>query len=169
MVRSYQPLGLPEEILINIISYLDAPSLAKASRVSKHFDDLVEPFLYRDQSILRGCHASFLSNAISSRPERIRWVESLLVSTKFGDDNGLEDLPTCLRKMYNLKTLTLETPDCNRRPSSERVSWINLQDRYERIFEASSVLAPIPATRLLPQLETCTYHSSIMSDISLPK
>jgi hypothetical protein len=155
-------MSLPDEILILIISYLDTISLATIILVSKHFDDLAEPYLYARQNVHRGSHAVALSKAINERAERAHWINSLFVSTKFGDEKGLETLPKFLREMRNLKTLVLETPDCNNRAPVDRISWICLQDRYERIFEQASILAPSPKVRLLPSLEECwcPYYSS---------
>lgn len=59
--------------------------------------------------------------------------------------------------MDNLRDLRLETPDCNLREPHERVNWIQLQDRYERIFEQASILVP-PEQRRLRYLRSCIVH-----------
>jgi hypothetical protein len=56
--------------------------------------------------------------------------------------------------MYNLRKLRLETPDCNAHETEDRLPWIALQDRYERAFQAASVLLPT-SQRRLPNLENC--------------
>ncbi|KIW75286.1 hypothetical protein Z517_12060 [Fonsecaea pedrosoi CBS 271.37] len=151
-------LHLPDEVLINIFSYLDFRTLCNATLVSKHFDDLAEPFLYHTIEVVSGRQASALSASLHANPRRISWIRSLLVSTKFGEDNGLSTLPTYIFMMRNLQDLCLETPDCNAKFPEERVGWVNLQDRYERIFEAASAAIPNSVERALPNLRNCTLH-----------
>ncbi|KIW68986.1 hypothetical protein PV04_04893 [Phialophora macrospora] len=151
-------LHLPDEVLINIFSFFDFRTLCHITYVCKHFDDLAEPFLYHTIQITSGSQASALSASLHANPRRATWIRSLLVSTKFGDDHGLSTLPPYIALMRNLHTLRLETPDCNTKFPDERVPWVNLQDRYERIFEAASAVVPDEAERALPHLKHCTLH-----------
>ena len=148
-------LQLPDEVLINIFSYLDFRTLGDAVLVCRHFSDLAEPFLYRTIEVLNGYQASALAGSLQANNRRATWIRSLLVSVKFGDDHGLESLPPYISRMRNLQKLCLETPDCNAKFPEERVSWVNLQDRYERIFESASAVVPKSAGRLLPNLQSC--------------
>ena len=148
-------LHLPDEVLINIFSFLDFKTLCNTTLVSKHFDDLAEPFLYHTIQVKTGCQASALSSSLYANPRRATWVRSLLVSTKFEDGQGLDNLPPYIALMRNLQKLCLETPDCNAKFPEERVSWVNLQDRYERIFEAASAVMPNNVERALPHLQHC--------------
>ena len=59
--------------------------------------------------------------------------------------------------MDNLRHIRLETPDCNLKDPEDRINWIQLQDRYERVFEQASILVP-PERRRLRHLLTCTVH-----------
>jgi hypothetical protein len=149
-------LHLPDEVLINIFSFLDFRTLCNATYVSKHFDDLAEPFLYHTVEVTTGRQAAALSTSLRANPRRATWIRSLLVSTKFGDDLGLSTLPPYIASMSNLQNLCLETPDCNAKFPEERVSWVNLQDRYERIFEAASAVVPGNVEKTLPHLKRCT-------------
>jgi hypothetical protein len=148
-------LHLPDEVLINIFSFLDFQTLCNSTYVSKHFDDLAEPFLYHTIEVTTGSQASALSASLHANPRRATWIRSLLVSTKFGDDLGLSSLPPYIALMGNLQNLCLETPDCNAKFPEERVSWVNLQDRYERIFEAASAVLPHNVEKTLPHLQHC--------------
>ena len=151
-------LHLPDEVLINIFGFLDFWTLCNTIYVSKHFDDLAEPFLYHEIQITTGRQASALSDSLHANPRRATWIRSLLVATKFGDDHGLTTLPPCIALMRNLQNLCLETPDCNTKFPEERVSWVNLQERYERIFEAASAVVPHSLERALPHLRHCTFR-----------
>ncbi|EXJ88929.1 hypothetical protein A1O3_01993 [Capronia epimyces CBS 606.96] len=151
-------LHLPDEILISVFGFLDVPTLRHAFLVCKHFNGLAEPFLYHTVQVLNGLQAAALSASLYANPRRATWIRSLLVSTKFGEDEGLSMLPPHLAKMHNLQDLCLETPDCNAKFPEERVPWVNLQDRYERIFESASAVVPNPANRVLPNLRRCTLH-----------
>ncbi|RVX75324.1 hypothetical protein B0A52_00677 [Exophiala mesophila] len=151
-------LNLPDEVLITIFGFLDIRTLYNATLVCKHFCDLSEPFLYHTIQILNGRQATALSASFQTSPFRTTWVRSLLISTKFGDDQGLCTLPPYISRMRNLQTLCLETPDCNAKFPEERVSWVSLQDRYERIFESASAVVPESFGRVLPNLKQCTLH-----------
>lgn len=148
-------LDLPDEVLITIVAYLDFNSLFDASLVCKHFNDLVEPFLYHSIEILDGEQASILSASLQANDRRAPWICSLMVSVKFGDDQGVHTLPPYISRMCNLQDLCLETPDCNSKSQEERVTWVSLQDRYERIFGSASAVVPESVGRLLPNLQTC--------------
>lgn len=151
----FQLMDLPDEILVSIISLLDFDSLFHATHVNKHFHALAEPFLYESVTVLHGDKALDLSDALSINRSRAEWVRSLLISTKFGQEHALFKLPQFIRSMRNVQDLRLETPDCNTRRPEDRVFWIQLQDRYEQIFEQSSLAVPEPRSRLLPNLKTC--------------
>ncbi|ETN38067.1 uncharacterized protein HMPREF1541_07691 [Cyphellophora europaea CBS 101466] len=150
-------LDIPPELLSHVFAHLDHPGLCSTIRVCREFHLLAEPFLYRDVRILNSSQGTGLVFAFSKDPRRVAWVRSLLVSTKFGDEGGLSALPPWIVEMDNLRDLRLETPDCNMRDPDERIAWIQLQDRYERIFEQASILLP-PAQRRLQKLRTCTVH-----------
>lgn len=154
--RPLQLLHLPEEILFTIFSFADVATLCKAILVCKHFSDLADPFLYNAITILNGRQGSALAASLLANPCRVTWVRSLLISTKFGEDEGLSGLPPFIAQMTNLENLRLETPDCNAKEPEERVGWVGLQDTYERIFEAASAQIPKCVGRLLPNLKTCT-------------
>jgi len=154
-------LHLPDEILINVFGFLDFGALCNAVLVCKHFDDLAEPFLYHTIHILTGQQAKALVNCIIQNRLRATWIRSLLVSTKFEDDDGLELLPPTIRLMRNLLDLRLETPDCNSKFPDERTSWVSLQDRYERIFEHSSAAVPKGVGKCLPNLRSCKFSASV--------
>lgn len=158
-------LHLPDEVLITIFSFLDFRTLCNATLVSKHFDDLAEPFLYHTIEVVSGRQASALSASLHANLRRTAWIRSLLVSTKFGEDHGLSSLPPYIFKMRNLRDLCLETPDCNAKFPEERVGWVNLQDRYERIFEAASAVIPNSVERALPNLRNCKVSWDFASSL----
>ena len=149
-------LMLPEELLLSIIASIDdITTLRHAATVCKHLNDLVEPYLYQSLTITDGSQAVMLEEAIAKRPFRGSHIRSLLASTRFTKAKGIEHLPGSLAAMRNLRELSLETPDCNQKEPGERIPWIRLQERYERIFQHSSLLLP-PQTRSLPRLRSCT-------------
>lgn len=159
-------LHLPDEVLITIFGFLDFSSLRDASLVCKHFDDLAQPFLYHTIEIVNGHQAAALASSLHANPRRATWVRFLLVSTKFGEDYGLSTLPPYIAQMRNLQDLCLETPDCNAKFPEERVDWINLQDRYERIFETASAVMPRTVDRALPNLKSCRlFRGSVRHDL----
>ncbi len=153
-----QLLDLPDEILISVFDFLDFHSLLQATLACKSFRALAEPFLYQSLTVLNGRQGSALSASFLANPRRTTWVRSFLVSTKFGEDDGLMGLPPFIARMTHLQDLRLETPDCNLKDPADRVGWVSLQDKYERIFEGASALVQNHTVRCLPDLRTCTIH-----------
>lgn len=147
---------LPGELLVSIIASVDdIATLREVAVVCKRLNNLTEPFLYQSLVISDGSQAVMLAEAIARRPSRASHVRSLLASTRFEKAPGIEQLPGSLAVMHNLRDLSLETPDCNLKEPGERIPWIMLQERYERIFQHSSLLLPSQA-RSLPRLRSCT-------------
>ena len=151
-------LNLPEEILCHTFSFLDFTSLHGSILVCKHFRDLAEPFLYKVLHVLNGRQGSALSHSLGENHRRCSHVRNLLISTRFGHERGLMGLPPYIALMQNLHDLRLETPDCNSKEAEDRQGWVLLQDRYERVFEHASALAPKSASTPLPNLTSCTLH-----------
>lgn len=149
-------LMLPGELLLAIVASVDdVVTLRQLAAVCQRFNDLTEPFLYQSLIVSDGSQAAMLAEAIANRPSRASHIRSLLASTKFEKARGIEQLPGSLAVMHNLRDLSLETPDCNLKEPGERIPWIRLQERYERIFQHSSLLLP-PQARSLPRLRSCT-------------
>lgn len=86
-------LDIPPEVLTVVFAHLDTRDLCDTIRVCKQFHALAEPFLYHDIAILTGTRCEALVWAFSRDVRRVKWVRSLLVSTKFGRDEGLHTLP----------------------------------------------------------------------------
>jgi len=148
-------LNLPDELLLAIIErVLDTADLCSLAATCDRLNGLVEPFIYRDIMISRGSQAATLASAIGRRPSRALQIKQLLSSTRFEVAEGIDRLPRSLALMKNLKHLSLETPDCNQKTPTDRLSWIRLQERYERIFEQSSILVP-RESNLLHNLRKC--------------
>lgn len=150
---------LPDEILSYVFQFItDARDLINSACVSWRFKNASEPHLYREVEVLEEHQAVRLSAAIKAKDLRAKWIHSFLLSPSFGHHIGLRELPSNIRQMRNLRSLRLETPDLNRQQSRARRPWIELQERYERIFEFSSILVSNPSDRELPFLTECTLH-----------
>lgn len=93
VIQAKHVLDLPHELLDEVFSYLDVAGICSSVRVCRPFLHLAEPYLYRDIVILEGGQAAALVDAFHQNPSRVKWVRSLLVSTKFGEDEGLQTLP----------------------------------------------------------------------------
>jgi hypothetical protein len=156
-------LMLPGELLASIVASIDdVATLREVAVVCKRLNNLTEPYLYQSLVISDGSQAVMLAGAIAKRPSRALHIRSLLASTRFEKAQGIEQLPGSLGNMHNLRDLSLETPDCNLKEPGERIPWIRLQERYERIFQHSSLLLP-PQARSLPRLRSCTSLNLLRS------
>ena len=149
-------LKLPGELLSAVVASIDdVTTLRQVAAVCRLLNDLTEPFLYQSLIISDGSQAAMLAETIAKRPSRASHIRNLLASTRFEKAQGIEQLPGVLAVMQNLRELNLETPDCNLKDPGERIPWIRLQERYERVFQHSSLLLP-PQARSLPRLRSCT-------------
>jgi hypothetical protein len=84
---------VPPELLELILEKLDTTDLNATSRVSKYFNTLSEPQLYRHVIVLHGATARRLALALQADGRRIASIRTLLVSVKHSEDDGLELLP----------------------------------------------------------------------------
>ncbi|KAJ9659637.1 hypothetical protein H2198_003051 [Neophaeococcomyces mojaviensis] len=153
----FKLLDLPPELLAQVVFNLDIKSAKQVRLTCSLLKEFAEPRLFERFRILHGIKAEELACLLARDSRRAAFLRSVLVSTKYGEDKGLETFPLDLRKMHNLEELILETPDCNSKQPEDRISWIRLQKGYEDIFRQSSVAIP-QAQRILPCLETCTMH-----------
>jgi F-box-like len=157
--RGLQLLELPDEILAYVFQFIDnTDDLINNACVNSRFKELSEPYLYRNIEIFGKNQALSFSAAVKAKPVRAGRVKTFLLSPTFGEHEGLQALPDIIRSMRNVRTLRLETPDLNHQQPRARIPWITLQERYERIFEGSSILVPNPTHRYLPFLTECTIH-----------
>ena len=153
-----QLMQFPDEILLAIIAHVEEPAdLCSLALTCRRIQDLTEPAIYRAMLICKGEKARRVAHALNTDPRRQRLVEDLLVSCPFESWLGIEDLQDHLSHMPKLKSLRLETPDCNQRDHSERVHWRRIQERYEASFRRASVMLP-EHLRGLDALRTCTIH-----------
>ena len=149
--RASHLLELPDEVLVSVFGFLNYYDLREAVCVCRSFNGMSEPFLYNSIQVLNGGQASSLAHSLNANIRRARWVHDLLISTRFGEDEGLSTLPPFIAEMRNLRELRLETPDCNSKHPDDRIGWTSLQDRYERIFGMSSGLVPSRDARLFAE------------------
>lgn len=151
-------MQFPDEILLAIISQVEEPAdLCSLTLTCRRIQDLTEPAIYRSMIICQGEKAQHVAHALNADPRRQKMVEDVLVSCPFESWLGIEDLQDHLSHMPRLKSLRLETPDCNQRDHSERVHWRRIQERYEASFRRASVMLP-EHLRGLDALRSCTIH-----------
>lgn len=91
---------VPPEVLVLALRQLEISDLQSLTAVCKYLKTLGEPCLYRDIIIRRGQQAAALVRSFAKNRQRVRWVRSLLVSTRFGDDRGLHSLPPWIAKVW---------------------------------------------------------------------
>jgi hypothetical protein len=113
-------LDLPRELLDEVFSYLSVPDICASIQVCRLFHALAEPHLYRDITVLRSSQAAALVNAFQENPARVKWIRSLLVSTKFGDDGGLHALPPWIIEVRSDHAGNAVLPRDPRRTDSSR-------------------------------------------------
>jgi hypothetical protein len=87
---------VPPELLELVLEKLETTDLNATARVSKYFNTLSEPQLYRHIVVLHGATARCLAHALQADDRRVTSIRTLLVSVKHTEDDGLELLPPWL-------------------------------------------------------------------------
>ena len=145
------PCELIQDVVLQVNSTDDLRSLA---RVSKLFQNLAEPRIYRHILVQKGVQARKLAEALRSRPVRATWIRNLQSACHIDSFDGLPELTKVVSMMTKLESLGVETPDCNSVDSQGRLPWIAEQVEYNKIFwEAAH-----PNADLLSNLRSCTLH-----------
>lgn len=104
-------LSLVDELLLTIIDHIDSrQALCNLAVTCTRFQDLVEPYIWRELLVLTGNHARNIAAAFDKREARIDYVKSLAVRYKDGEREGIEELNHSMALMGNLKHLQVESP-----------------------------------------------------------
>jgi hypothetical protein len=154
-------LRLVDELLLNIIDYIDArDALCSLAATCTRFQGLVEPYIWRDLQVIKGSHAQNIATAFDSRDQRTDYIQDL--SIRYADDfrDGIEDLNHHTGLMSRLRNLHIESPCPNN--SEWQMNDIYF-DGYSRIdytnLLASAVYPRIGAPLALPTLQSCKLSS----------
>lgn len=151
-------LSLVDELLLNIIDHIDNhQALCSLAATCMRFQDLVEPYIWRDLLVLTGNHARNIAAAFDKRDARIDYVKSLAVRYKDDYREGIEELNHFIALMGRLKHLQLESPCPN---NSEWRAGVFF-DGYSRIdytnLLASAVYPRLGLPLAMPMLQSCEF------------
>lgn len=154
-------LSLVDELLLNIIDHIDNhTALCQLASTCMRFQDLVEPYIWRNLLVLKGSHAQHIARALDSREVRIDYVQSMSIRYKDDYRSGIEELNHFLGIMGNLRHLTLETPCPNNLEWRAGVYF----DGWSRVdftnLLASAVYPRLGLPLALPMLQSCKYRTS---------
>jgi hypothetical protein len=155
-LASSRLLSLVDELLLNIIDYIDnREALCQLASTCSRFQELVEPYIWRDVLVLTGGHARHIAQALDTRDERADYIQSLSIRYEDEYKEGIEELNHFIALMSRLRHLTLESPCPN---NSEWRSGLFF-DGYSRINYTNllaSTVYPRPDSPLaLPMLQSC--------------
>jgi hypothetical protein len=149
-------LSLVDELLLNILDHINTQhALCSLAATCMRFQDLAEPYIWRDLHVLSGNHARKIAIALDRREARIDYVKILAIRYENDHKEGIEDLNHFIALMGRLEHLQLESPCPN---NSEWRAGVFF-DGYSRI-DYSNLLAGAVYPRLgiplaLPMLQSC--------------
>ncbi|KAF2832633.1 hypothetical protein CC86DRAFT_313826 [Ophiobolus disseminans] len=153
-------LSLVDELLLNIIDHIDnQQAFCSLAATCMRFQDLVEPYVWRDLLVLNGNHARRIASALDMRDARIDYVKSLAIRYKDDHKEGIEELNHFIALMGRLKHLQIESPCPN---NSEWRAGVFF-DGWSRIdftnLLASAVYPRRGIPLALPMLQSLTLHA----------
>jgi hypothetical protein len=153
-------LSLVDELLLNVLDHIDnQQALCNLAATCMRFQDLAEPFIWRNLVVLSGSHARNIATALDKRDARIDHVRTLSVRYKDENKEGIEELNHFVALMGKLKHLQLESPCPN---NSEWRAGVFF-DGYSRIdftnLLAGAVYARLDVPLTLPMLQSLTLHA----------
>jgi hypothetical protein len=149
-------LSLVDELLLNILDHIDSrEALCHLAATCMRFQDLVEPYIWRELLVLNGMHARKIALALDTRDARVDFVQSISIRYKEEFKEGIEELNHFIALMGRLKHLTVESPCPN---NSEWRAGVFF-DGYSRIdytnLLASAVYPRLGLPLALPMLQSC--------------
>ncbi|KAF2798175.1 hypothetical protein K505DRAFT_119732 [Melanomma pulvis-pyrius CBS 109.77] len=110
----HQLLLLATEIILSIVERVDDPSdLISLAQTCTNLQPIAEAELFKAINVRNGKHAQNLSKVLHSRPERFKHVQRLEATPTRYRWEGIQIMPSLVRKMTNLHELHIESPLCN--------------------------------------------------------
>ena len=153
-------LSLVDELLLNIIDHIEThQALCNLAATCMRFQDLVEPYIWRDLLVLKGSHARNVATSLDRRDARVDYVKTLSVRYKDDYRDGIEDLNHFIGVMEKLRHLEIESPCPN---NSEWRAGVFF-DGYSRIdymnLLAGAVYPRLGLPLALPMLQSCKFQA----------
>jgi hypothetical protein len=163
MDSHYPLLSLADELLLNILEHIGSKSdLRSLACTCSRLQALVEPFIWQSILILSGNHAMQAANSIQKREERALAIRSLQIRYPQHAAQGIEVLNLEMRKMIQLRELTVESSCPNNTGVWDERRGIGGIKCAEFLAFAAQLL-PGPNPRVQVPLQSCTsaYRYSI--------
>ena len=131
--------ALVDELLLSIIDQIDSrDALCNLAAASRRFQQLTEPYIWRNLLVTNGDRARSIATALDLREARPSYVQEL--SIRYPDDarDGIQELNHFIVMMDKLRHLTIESPCPNNTEWREGVEfdgWTKID--YTTLLEAS--------------------------------
>lgn len=104
-------LSFPNDILISIIEAVDhRPDLIALTTVCKRLQFIALAELCKSIRIHKGVHAQALATVLLARPVLFNYVREIDVAARIPSWEGIEVMPSLVRRMSNLRSLRVESP-----------------------------------------------------------
>ncbi|CAK3903820.1 hypothetical protein DOTSEDRAFT_90064 [Lecanosticta acicola] len=157
----FRLLDLPNELIAHIIEQVDSvKALRKLSQTCRRVQELTEPFLYRVALVRSGRRAEAILRSLETRRARAAAIRRLDVPCDYHQHQNFEALSSLLRQARNLKTLMIESPQCNNGDFEDEPTWRVMAEHIFSPFHDAVRLAEIgePSSRPLHNLRELTLH-----------
>lgn len=156
---------LPNELLLEIFSYVDQRGYATLCLVSRLLHHIAEPCLYKSVRLIDGRGKPFMST-IKQRPDLAPYIENVTVHYTTEEASGCAIAPL-LATFHNLREFHLQSGYWHWNEEDldiSGVAWDDEQTRLCEFFEKNSLLTA-DELRILPAFTTCKQnrdHSQIL-------
>lgn len=134
----FRLLDLPNELIAHIIEQVNSPkALCRLARTCSRLQYLAEPVLYRSILLRDGMKTVHVCNALHSRPER--WIGVNFLDVPCDDDYAqhFEAIQHIVLKSKNLKTLMIESPQCNGGNFEADLQWLVMTNHLLQPFQVA--------------------------------
>ena len=158
-------LSLPDELILAVIEQIDSVvALASLAATNSRLQELVEPYSLRSRFVRTGVQARKLAGILQSRPKRMLHVQDLSIRYVWENEEGIEELDGIMRKLTNLRHLTIESPCLNNDPwrNDPLLPWnSHCRIDYTDLIKYSAYPSP-DGTFMIPHLQSRTLHRHIL-------
>jgi hypothetical protein len=152
----YPLLSLADELLLNILEQIDSKKdLCSLACTCFRLQGLVEPFIWRSLLILSGGHATQIASSVQKREERTLAIRSLQIRYPQHAAQGIENLNPEMKKMLQLRELTVES-SCPNNTGVWDEQWGIGGIKCAEFLAFASRILPGPNPRVQIPLQRCT-------------
>ena len=157
----FRLLDLPNELIAHIIEQVDnIKALRKLARTCHRIQDLTEPVLYRSVLARSGSRTEAVLQSIQTRVARAAGIHHLDLPCDYHQDQNFDAVESLIRRARNLKSLMVESPECNNGDFEAEQVWNDMTNHIFLPFRDAAISTTEASSRPLQNLREREHTSS---------